>query len=286
MTHLKLFESKQVRTHWDETEEQWYFSVQDVVEILTDSVDVKQYIKKILSRDLVLKSNWGTICTLVEMEAADGKKRKVQAANTKGLFRLIQSIPSPKAEPFKLWLAQVGAERLEEIENPELATQRTRELYKLKGYSEDWIEKRMRSIAIREELTDEWKNGGVKEQKEYAILTAEISKATFGLTPIEYKKVKGLKSQNLRDHMNDLELIFSMLGEASTTAIVKTRKPKGFTENKIVAKQGGAIARRQCKKRIGKKNRQENSDLRKLFTRIETTTIEKREEIVKKLPSN
>ena len=253
-----------------------------MVEVLTDSVDVKQYIKKILSRDLVLKSNWGTICTLVEMEAADGKKRKVQAANTKGLFRLIQSIPSPKAEPFKLWLAQVGAERLEEIENPELATQRTRELYKLKGYSEDWIEKRMRSIAIREELTDEWKNGGVKEQKEYAILTAEISKATFGLTPIEYKKVKGLKSQNLRDHMNDLELIFSMLGEASTTAIVKTRKPKGFTENKIVAKQGGAIARRQCKKRIVKKNRQENSDLRKLFTRIETTTIEKREEIVKK----
>ena len=155
MSHLKLFESKQVRTHWDEAEEQWYFSVQDVVEILTDSVDVKQYIKKILSRDLVLKSNWGTICTLVEMEAADGKKRKVQAANTKGLFRLIQSIPSPKAEPFKLWLAQVGAERLEEIENPELATQRTRELYKLKGYSEDWIEKRMRSIAIREELTDE-----------------------------------------------------------------------------------------------------------------------------------
>ena len=283
MSHLKLFESKQVRTHWDEAEEQWYFSVQDVVEILTDSVDVKQYIKKILSRDLVLNSNWGTICTLVEMEAADGKKRKVQAANTKGLFRLIQSIPSPKAEPFKLWLAQVGAERLEEIENPELATQRTRELYKLKGYSEDWIEKRMRSIAIREELTDEWKNGGVKEQKEYAILTAEISKATFGLTPIEYKKVKGLKSQNLRDHMNDLELIFSMLGEASTTAIVKTRKPKGFTENKIVAKQGGAIARRQCKKRIVKKNRQENSDLRKLFTRIETTTtIEKREEIVKK----
>ena len=282
MSHLKLFESKQVRTHWDEAEEQWYFSVQDVVEVLTDSVDVKQYIKKILSRDLVLKSNWGTICTLVEMEAADGKKRKVQAANTKGLFRLIQSIPSPKAEPFKLWLAQVGAERLEEIENPELATQRTRELYKLKGYSEDWIEKRMRSIAIREELTDEWKNGGVKEQKEYAILTAEISKATFGLTPIEYKKVKGLKSQNLRDHMNDLELIFSMLGEASTTAIVKTRKPKGFTENKIVAKQGGAIARRQCKKRIVKKNRQENSDLRKLFTRIETTTIEKREEIVKK----
>lgn len=146
-----------------------------------------------LSRDEQLKSNWGTICTPVEMTAADGKKRKIQASDTKGLLRIIQSIPSPKAEPFKLWLAQVGADRLDEIENPELATQRTRELYKLKGYSDDWIEKRMRSIAIREELTDEWKNRGVKEQKEYAILTAEISKATFGLTPSEYKKVKGLK---------------------------------------------------------------------------------------------
>ncbi|HEX9513649.1 MAG TPA: BRO family protein [Puia sp.] len=227
---------------WNEQEQKWYFSVQDVVEVLTGSTDVKQYIKKILSRDAQLKSNWGTICTLVGMEAADGKKRQVQAADTKGLLRIIQSIPSPKAEPFKLWLAQVGSDRLDEIGNPELATQRTRELYKLKGYPDDWIEKRMRSIAIREELTEEWKNGGVKEQLEYAILTAEISKATFGLTPAEYKKVKGLKRENLRDHMNDLELIFSMLGEASTTAIVKTKKPKGFVENKVVAKQGGAIA--------------------------------------------
>lgn len=163
-------------------------------------------------------------------------------ANAKGLLRIIQSIPSPKAEPFKLWLAQVGSDRLDEIENPELATKRTRELYKLKGYPDDWIEKRMRSIAIREELTEEWKNRGVKEQKEFAILTAEISMATFGLTPSEYKKVKGLKSQNLRDHMNDLELIFSMLGEASTTAIVKTKNPKGFIQNKVAAKQGGQIA--------------------------------------------
>ena len=157
-------------------------------------------------------------------------------------MRIIQSIPSPKAEPFKQWLAQVGSDRLDEIENPELATQRTRELYKAKGYSDDWIEKRMRSIAIREELTEEWKNRGVKEQIEYAILTAEISMATFGLTPSEYKKIKGLKSQNLRDHMTDLELIFSMLGEASTTAIVKTKNPKGFVQNKITAKQGGTIA--------------------------------------------
>lgn len=209
-----------------------------------------------LSRDGQLKSNWGTICTLVEMDAADGKKRKVQAANTQGLLRIIQSIPSPKAEPFKLWLAQVGSDRLEEIENPELATQRTRELYKLKGYPDDWIEKRMRSIAIREELTDEWKKNEVKLQKEYAILTAEISMATFGITPSEYKKVKGLKSQNLRDHMNDLELIFSMPGEASTTEIVKTKNPKGFIENKKVAKQGGSVAgkaRRDLEIKTGKK---------------------------------
>ena len=212
MSSIKLFQSKQIRSTWNEKDQKWYFSVQDVVEVLTDSVDVKQYLKRMLSRDALLKSNWGTICTLVEMEAADGKRRKVQAADTKGLLRIIQSIPSAKAEPFKLWLAQVGSDRLDEIENPELATQRTRELYKLKGYPDNWIEKRMRSIAIREELTEEWKNRGVEEQKEYAILTAEISKATFGLTPSQYKKVKELKSQNLKDHMTDLELIFSMLG--------------------------------------------------------------------------
>lgn len=256
MASIKLFESKQIRSVWNEKDEKWYFSVQDVVETLTDSTDVKQYIKRMLSRDEQLKSNWGTICTPVEMIAADGKKRKIQAADTKGLLRIIQSIPSPKAEPFKLWLAQVGSDRLEEIENPELATQRTRELYKLKGYADDWIEKRMRSIAIREELTDEWKNREVKEQKEYAILTAEISKATFGLTPSEYKKVKGLKSQNLRDHMTDLELIFSMLGEASTTAIVKTQNPIGFKENQQVAKQGGAVAgnaRKELESKTGQK---------------------------------
>ncbi len=242
MSNIKLFESQQIRSVWNEKDQKWYFSVQDVMLVLTDSTDIKQYIKRMLSRDEQLKNNWGTICTLVEMVAADGKKRKIQAADAQGLLRIIQSIPSPKAEPFKLWLAKVGSERLEEIENPELAANRTRELYKAKGYPDDWIEKRMRSIAIREELTDEWKNRGVKEQLEYSILTAEISKATFGLTPSEYKQVKGLKSQNLRDHMTDLELIFSMLGEASTTAIVKTKNPKGFAQNKIVAKQGGTIA--------------------------------------------
>jgi DNA-damage-inducible protein D len=242
MSNIKLFESKQIRTVWNEFDQKWYFSVQDVVQLLSDTTDVKDYIKKMKKRDAELNSNWGTICPLLEMIAADGKKRKVQAANAQGLLRIIQSIPSPKAEPFKLWLAKVGSERLEEIENPELATQRTRELYKAKGYPDDWIEKRMRGIAIREELTEEWKTRGVREQLEYAILTAEISKATFGLTPSEYKKIKGLKSQNLRDHMTDLELIFSMLGEASTTAIVKRKNPKGFVQNKTVAKQGGTIA--------------------------------------------
>jgi DNA-damage-inducible protein D len=256
MSNIKLFESKKIRSVWNDAEQKWYFSVQDVVEILTESGDVKQYIKRMLSRDEALKGNWGTICTLVEMKAADGKVRKVQASDKKGLLRIIQSIPSPKAEPFKVWLAQVGSDRLDEIENPELAAKRTRELYKLKGYSEDWIEKRMRSIAIREELTDAWKQRGVKEHKEYAILTSEISKATFGISPKDHKNIKGLKSQNLRDHMSDLELIFSMLGEASTNAIVKTKNPVGFVENKKVAKQGGNVAgnaRKELEEKTGKK---------------------------------
>ncbi|MBP8023144.1 MAG: Bro-N domain-containing protein, partial [Paludibacter sp.] len=227
MSQIKLFESKQIRSVWNEVEEKWYFSVQDVIEVLTDTVNVKDYIKKMKKRDPQLNFNWGTICPPVEMTAADGKRRKIQAADTQGLLRIIQSIPSPKAEPFKLWLAKVGAERLAEIENPELATQRTRELYKLKGYPDDWIEKRMRSIAIREELTEEWSKRGIKEKMEYAILTAEISKAAFGLTPKEYKEVKGLKSQNLRDHMTDLELIFSMLGEASTKEIAVNTDTQG-----------------------------------------------------------
>lgn len=256
MSNIKLFESKQIRSKWNEEEKKWYFSVQDVVEVLTESADVKQYIKKMLSRDALLKGNWGTICTLVEMKAADGKNRKIQSADARGLLRIIQSISSPKAEPFKLWLAKIGAERLEEIENPEIASQRARELYISKGYSQDWIEKRMRSIAIREELTEEWNTRGIKEQKDYAILTAEISKATFGLTPSEYKSLKGLKSQNLRDHMTDLELIFSMLGEASTKEIVVNTDPKGFESNKLAANAGGKIAgdaRKQLEIKSGKK---------------------------------
>ena len=241
MSNIKLFESKQIRTVWNETDQKWYFVVEDVVLVLTDSKDPKQYIKRMRQRDEELAKGWVQIVPPLWVETAGGKQQ-MGCANAKGLLRIIQSIPSPKAEPFKQWLAQVGSDRLDEIENPELATQRTRELYKAKGYPDDWIEKRMRSIAIREELTEEWKNRGIKEKIEYSILTAEISKATFGLTPSEYKKVKGLKSQNLRDHMTDLELIFSMLGEASTTAIVKTKNPKGFIQNKVVAKQGGTIA--------------------------------------------
>lgn len=255
MSQIKLFESKQIRSVWNETEEKWYFSVQDVIEVLTDAVNVKDYIKKMKKRDPQLNFNWGTICPPVEMTAADGKRRKIQAADTQGLLRIIQSIPSPKAEPFKLWLAKIGAERLAEIENPELATQRTRELYKLKGYPDDWIEKRMRSIAIREELTEEWSKRGIKEKMEYAILTAEISKAAFGLTPKEYKEVKGLKSQNLRDHMTDLELIFSMLGEASTKEIAVNTDTQGFDENKKAARAGGKIAgdaRKQLELKSGK----------------------------------
>ena len=255
MSNIKLFESKQIRSVWNETEKKWYFAINDVIQVLTGTVDPVDYLKKMRKRDEQLSQGWGQIVTPLLIETAGGKQ-KLNCANAKGLLRIIQSIPSPKAEPFKQWLAQVGSDRLDEIENPELATQRTRELYKLKGYPDDWIEKRMRSIAICEELTEEWKNREVKEQLEYAILTAEISKATFGVTPSEYKKIKGLKSQNLRDHMTDLELIFSMLGEASTTAIVKTKNPKGFIENKKVAKQGGAIAgnaRKELEEKTGEK---------------------------------
>jgi DNA-damage-inducible protein D len=255
MSNIKLFESRQIRTVWNDTEQKWFFVVADVVQVLTDTPNPTDYIKKMRKRDELLSQGWGQLVTPLLVDTAGGKQ-KLNCANAQGLLRIIQSIPSPKAEPFKLWLAQVGSDRLDEIENPELATQRTRELYKLKGYPDDWIEKRMRSIAIREELTEEWKNRGVKEQKDYAILTAEISKATFGLTPSQYKKVKGLKSQNLRDHMNDLELIFSMLGEASTTAIVKTQNPKGFIQNQKAAIQGGAVAgkaRRDLETKTGQK---------------------------------
>ncbi len=252
-THLALFRGKQIRKTLVKGE--WFFVLQDVVEALTDSKDPRQYIKKMRSRDAELEKGWVQLVPPLTIQTSGGPQL-LGCSNTESVFRILQSIPSPKAEPFKKWLAKVGYERIQEIENPEIATQRTRTLYKAKGYPDDWIEKRMRSIAIREELTGEWKNRGIQEEKDFAILTAEISKAAFGITPAEYKKVKGLKRENLRDHMNDLELIFSMLGEAATTEITRVRNPDGFVENRKIAKEGGTVAgkaRNELENRTGKK---------------------------------
>lgn len=253
---IKLFEEQKVRTFWNENEEEWYFSVQDVVQILSESKDVKQYIKKMRSRDSELKNNWGTICTPVEMQATDGKMRKIQATDTKGLLRIIQSIPSPKAEPFKIWLAKVGAERIDEMENPELGFDRLMETYLKKGYSKNWINQRLKSIEVRKELTDEWESRGVEKGQEYAILTNEITKAWSGLDVKNYKNLKGLKKENLRDNMSNLELVLNMLAEATTTEISKEKKPETFEANKIIAKQGGTIAgntRKEIEEKTGKK---------------------------------
>ena len=252
-TKIAFFRKKEIRKIIHNNE--WWFVIADIVAALTDSVQPEGYIKDMRRRDEELAKGWGQIATPLAIQTQGGPQ-KLNCANTEGIFRIIQSIPSPKAEPFKRWLAKVGYERVQEIEDPELATKRTRALYKAKGYSEDWIEKRMRGIIVRETLTDEWNRRGIKEQKEYAILTAEISKAAFGMTPSEYKKFKGLGRENLRDHMNDLELIFSMLGEASTTEIAINKNADGFEENKKVAKQGGDVAgkaRKDLEQKSGKK---------------------------------
>jgi hypothetical protein len=258
MSTVKLFESKQIRSVWNEENQKWYFAVVDIIEVLVETKSPKEYIKKMRKRDSCLNTNWGTICPPFELIAKDGKRRKIQCANAENLLRIIQSVPSPKAEPFKKWLAKVGYERLEEIENPELAMQRMREIYRAKGYSEGWISKRERGIAVRDELTKEWQTRGVKEQREYAILTAEISRATFGMTPLEYRQFKSLdtRSDNLRDHMTDLELIFTMLGEASTTEISRNKDAQGYEANLDAAKAGGSVAgnaRLDLEKRTGKK---------------------------------
>lgn len=257
MGNIKLFQDNKIRSAWNDEEEQWYFSVVDVVEALTDSVNPTDYLKKIRKRDKSLATYLGTNCPQVEMLTESGKKRKILAANVKSLFRIIQSIPSPKAEPFKQWLSQVGYERMLEIENPELAQERMKLLYEQKGYPKDWIDKRLRGIAIRQNLTDEWKKRGITEERDFAILTAEISKATFGMTPSQYKEFKGLtkKNQNLRDHMDDLELIFTMLGERVTTEISEKEAPESFTENKNVARRGGSVAgtaRKATEKELGR----------------------------------
>lgn len=241
-TKLKLFENNKIRTAWDSETEEWYFSVQDAVEALTDSADVKQYIKKMRSRDSELNANWGTICTPVAMVAADGKTRRIQATDTKGLLRIIQSIPSPKAEPFKQWLAMVGSQRLDETADPELAIQRALYTYKKKGYSDKWITQRLKSIEFRKELTDEWDRAGIKDI-EYAILTNELTKEWSGMTTGEYKAYKNLKKESLRDNMTNTELVLNMLAEVSTTEISKATNPKGLEPSKRVARQGGAIAK-------------------------------------------
>ncbi|MEK7617012.1 MAG: Bro-N domain-containing protein [Patescibacteria group bacterium] len=241
ITKIAIFRKKEIRKTIYKNE--WWFSVVDVIEALTDSVNPNDYWFKMKIR---VKSEDGielsTVCRQLKLKAVDEKLRETDCANTESIFRIIQSIPSPKAEPFKRWLAKVGYERIQEIEDPELAQKRARALYKAKGYPDEWIERRMRGIAIREELTDQWQKHGVEMPKEYEILTAEISKATFGVTPGEYKKLKGLKRENLRDHMNDLELLFSQLGEAATTEITKTEHPQGFEKNRHVSKRGGKIA--------------------------------------------
>ena len=241
--HIAVFQETSIRRVWHGDE--WWFAIVDVVGVLTDSVQPEGYVKDLRRRDPELAKGWGQIATPLQVKTAGGAQR-VNCANTEGLFRVIQSIPSPKAEPFKRWLAQVGYERVKEIENPELASARARELYQAKGYPQAWIEKRLRSISVRGELTDEWKARGVAEGKEYSILTAEIARATFGVTPTEHSQLKGLDVVKtggaLRDHMTDLELIFTMLGEASTTEIARRSDALGFDENRTSAKEGGTIA--------------------------------------------
>ncbi len=264
ITKIAVFKGKKVRKTIHNNE--WWFVIVDVIEVLTDSTNPKQYLKNILNRDEELIKGWVQIEHPLLIDTKGGKQM-IKCANTEGIFRIIQSIPSSKAEPFKRWLARVGYERIKEIEDPELATKRTRMLYKAKGYSDDWIEKRMRGIAIREELTDEWKERGAKEQRKYEILTAEISKATFGITPSQYKKLKKLDRENLRDHMDDFELIFNMLGERATTEIHRNEDSQGIPKLKSDAKAGGDIAggaRKKLEKRLGRSIVSKNNYLKTL----------------------
>jgi prophage antirepressor-like protein len=255
-TNLKLFEARQIRTAWNEEEEEWYFSIVDVVGILTDSTDVKQYVKRMLNRDEQLKSNWGTICTPVEMIAADGKRRKIQASNLQGLFRIIQSIPSPKAEPFKVWLAQVAKERIDQLQDPELSIEQAMTDYRRLGYSENWINQRLKCIEIRKDLTDEWKRHGLREGVQFASLTDIIYQSWSGKTAREYKKYKGLKKENLRDNMTNKELVINMLAELSTKEISEVSDPRTMIEHKNIARRGGNIAkeaRLKLEKETGRK---------------------------------
>jgi hypothetical protein len=255
-TAIKLFEQKQIRSHWDDEQEKWYFSIVDVVGVLSESIDPQAYWRKLKQRLKEEGNETVTNCHALKMIATDGKMRQTDVADTEQLFRLIQSIPSPKAEPFKMWLAQVGRERIDEIEDPEMGIERLMETYLRKGYSKEWINQRLKSIEVRKELTDEWENRGVKKGQEFAILTDEITKAWSGHTTKQYKNLKDLKKENLRDHMSNLELVLNMLAEATTTEISKEKKPKTFVGNKKIARQGGTIAgntRREIEAKTGKK---------------------------------
>ena len=255
-TAIKLFNDHKIRTHWDQDKEKWYFSIVDVVGVLTESIDVASYWRKLKQRLRDEGNETVTNCHGLKMLAADGKMRLTDVADTEQLFRLIQSIPSPKAEPFKLWLAQVARERIDEIEDPEIGIDRLMETYLRKGYSKEWINQRLKSIEIRKELTDEWDNRNIKKGQEYAILTDEISKAWSGFTTKQYKVFKALKKENLRDHMSNLELVLNMLAEATTTEISKEKNPETFDDSRKIAKQGGTIAgntRKEIEATTGKK---------------------------------
>jgi hypothetical protein len=253
---IKLFESQKVRTHWNDQEEKWYFSIIDTIQILTESERPRKYWSDLKSKLKKEGSELSENIGQLKMKSDDGKFYKTDVADTEQLFRLIQSVPSPKAEPFKIWIAKVARERIDEIEDPELGFERLMETYLKKGYSTQWINQRLKSIEVRKDLTDEWDNKGVKKGMEYAILTNEITKAWSGLDIKKYKNLKGLKKENLRDNMSNLELVLNMLAEATTTEISKEKKPKNFTENKKIAKQGGTIAgntRKEIEEKTGKK---------------------------------
>lgn len=254
MDEIKLYENKEIRSVWDEEKEEWYFSVVDVVGVLSESKNPTDYLKKMRKRDEQLAFYIGTNCPQVEMKSSSGKKRKILAGNMKDIFRIIQSIPSQKAEPFKLWLAEVGKERIDEIVDPELTIDRALETYLKKGYSREWINQRLQAIQVRKELTDAWEDHGIEKGKEYAILTDEITKAWSGMTTRGYKNLKGLKKENLRDNMTTLEVVLNMLAEATTTELTKTTNPQGLAENRKVAKRGGSIAG-NARKEIEKETR-------------------------------
>jgi hypothetical protein len=251
---IQLFEEKKVRTVWNDELQEWFFSVTDVVEVLTDSADVKQYIKKMRKRDPELDARWGTICTPTRMQATDGKYYNTQAATMEGVFRIIQSIPSKKAEPFKQWMAEVAAQRIEQMQDPELNFEQAYADYRRLGYSDKWINQRLRSIEVRKELTDEWDRAGVKEGQQYASLTDIITQGWSGKTTRQYKHYKGLKKENLRDNMTNIELALNTLAEASVTEISKSKNPKGFRQSAAVAREGSKIAgdaRKQLEQRVG-----------------------------------